>query len=184
SVLRAGPGHDGHTQEEAPMKQIAGYEILGALGRGGFGETYKARQPGTGRLVLIESAPLPRDAGPEERERFRVRTLERARLRHPNVVQLLDVVEDSERVYLVEEFVEGQPLTRKLDEGPTPPAQAAQLVAALAHAVQAVHQHGILHRDLKPGNVLLAADGTPRLTGFGPPPSLEDVTGSASLYGT
>src|SRR5262249_32262863 len=90
-VLRAGPTHDGRTPEEARVKQIAGYEILGVLGRGGFGETYKARQPGTGRLVLIELAPLPRDAGPEERGRFRVRTLERARLRHPNVVQLLDV---------------------------------------------------------------------------------------------
>jgi Protein kinase domain/TIR domain len=167
------------------MKQIAGYEILEVLEMRGMGRVYKARQPGTDRIVLLETAQLPQDAGPEQRERFRAHAAALARVQHPGIVHVLEVIEHEGWTYLVEEYVEGQSLAEKLSETPLPAAQAAQLVEMLARAVHAVHQNGIVHRDLKPAHVRLRADGTPVLDGFGPPlPAPGEMTQSGGIFGT
>ena len=89
------------------------------------------------------------------------------RLRHPNIVQIYDVGDYHGRPYFTMEYVEGGSLAHQLAGAPQPARQAAQLVATLAAAVHAAHRRGIVHRDLKPANVLLAEDGTPKVTDFG-----------------
>jgi serine/threonine-protein kinase len=122
-------------------------------------------------------------AGPHERERFRREAEAVAALRHPNVVQVYDVGEAAGRPYFTMEFLEGGSLAHQLTGTPQPARQAAQLVATLAGAVQAAHQSGVVHRDLKPGNVLLTADGAPRISDFGLARRL-DTAGGLSWTGT
>jgi serine/threonine protein kinase/tetratricopeptide (TPR) repeat protein len=154
--------------EPAPSApQIPGYEILWELGRGGMGVVYKARQVALDRAVAIKWILAGTGATQQDVTRFRQEAEAVASLQHANIVQVYDVGQVQGRPYIVLEFVDGGTLARKLGDKPLPPRQAAQYVQTLARAVQAVHQRGILHRDLKPGNVLMAADGTPKITDFG-----------------
>jgi serine/threonine-protein kinase len=143
------------------------YELLGRLGRGGVGVVYLARQLGLNRLVALKHLRAGSYAEPEERARFRTEGQALARLRHANVVQVYEVGEHDGQPYLAMELVEGGSLARKLAAGPLPQRDAAALVRELAGAVHAVHQRGVVHRDLKPGNVLLDADGTAKVSDFG-----------------
>src|SRR5262249_29128757 len=106
-------------------------------------------------------------ASEEDLARFKTEAEAVARLQHPNVVQIYEVGEHQGRSYLVLEFVDGGSLDRKLGGTPQPPRQAAALVDMLAQAMHAAHQKGIVHRDLKPANVLMAPEGTPKITDFG-----------------
>jgi len=106
-------------------------------------------------------------AGPAELARFRIEAEAVARLAHPNIVQIHEVGEAGGHPYCALEFVEGGTLAGKLDGKPLPAGEAARLVGALARAVQLAHSRNVLHRDLKPTNVLLAADGTQKITDFG-----------------
>ena len=90
-----------------------------------------------------------------------------ALLQHPNIVQIHEICQQGEQAYLVMEYVKGQSLSDRLAEKPLPPRQAAELAAVVARAVHAAHEHGVVHRDLKPNNILLAADGTPKICDFG-----------------
>jgi serine/threonine protein kinase len=146
---------------------IPQYEILEELGRGGMGVVLKARQIALGRIVAVK-AILPN--GPireEQRRRFLREAKAMALLQHPNIVQIHEICQQGEQAYLVMEYVEGQSLSDRLAEKPLPPRQAAELSAVVARAVHAAHEHGVVHRDLKPNNILLAADGTPKICDFG-----------------
>jgi WD40 repeat protein/tRNA A-37 threonylcarbamoyl transferase component Bud32 len=153
---------------------IAGYEILGELGRGGMGVVYRARQLSLNRTVALK---MLRDASlvtAEEFTRFRREAEVLARLQHCNVVQIYGVGDHEGRPYFVMEYVAGSNLAKKLNGAPQPPGPAAHLIEVLARAVHAVHQCGIIHRDLKPANVLLqpaglqpVAFGIPKITDFG-----------------
>src|SRR5215831_9657863 len=175
------------TPEELPLPQVPGYEVESVLGRGGMGVVYRARHLRLGRLVALKMALAGSDAGPNERERFRREAAAVAALRHPNVVQVYDVGDADGRPYFTMELMEGGSLARKLAGAPQPPRQTAALLATLAGAVQAAHEAGVVHRDLKPGNVLLTADGTPKVADFGLARRLdadERLTLSGAVLGT
>jgi serine/threonine protein kinase len=141
--------------------------VLGLLGKGGMGIVLQARQLSLGRLVALKIIRDAVCAGEEERRRFRTEAEAIARLQHPNVIQVYDVAEHNGLVYMALEYCPGGSLDRKLGGRPMPAAEAAVLTEALARGIHAAHQKGVVHRDLKPGNVLLADDGTPKITDFG-----------------
>src|SRR5262245_29779783 len=185
ALLPAGPYGDlpALPLEGPPLPAVPGYEVEAVLGHGGMGVVFKARHLRLNRVVALKMALAGSYAGPHERERFRREAEAVAALRHPNVVQVYDVGEAAGRPYFTMEFLEGGSLAHRLTGTPQPARQAAQLVATLAGAVQAAHQSGVVHRDLKPGNVLLTADGTPRISDFGLARRL-DTDGGLSWTGT
>jgi len=146
---------------------VPGYEILAELGRGGMGVVYKARHVGLNRVVALKMILAGGHAGPDDLARFRREAEAVARLKHPNVVQIYDIGEAGGLPYFSLEFVEGGSLDRRLAGTPLPPIEAAALMETLARAMAAAHAAGLVHRDLKPANVLLAPDGTPKVTDFG-----------------
>ncbi|HVS40069.1 MAG TPA: tetratricopeptide repeat protein [Gemmataceae bacterium] len=158
---------------EPPAPFLAGYQILGELGRGGMGVVYKARQIQLNRLVALKMILAGGHAGADDLARFRREAEAVAALHHPHVVQIYEIGEQDGRPYFSLEFVEGGNLAQKLGGKPQPPAQAAELIETLARAVHCAHQQGIIHRDLKPANVLLTADDQPKIADFGLAKKLE-----------
>ncbi|HMC63757.1 MAG TPA: tetratricopeptide repeat-containing serine/threonine-protein kinase [Gemmataceae bacterium] len=146
--------------EAAPSPpSIAGYEILGELGRGGMGVVYKARQKGLKRLVALKMILGGTHAGAEQVARFKTEAEAVARLQHPHIVQIYEIGEADGFPFFSLEFVDGGSLADKLDSTPQPPRVAAGMVQILAEAVHYAHAHGIVHRDLKPANVLMHTPG-------------------------
>jgi WD40 repeat protein len=144
---------------------IPGLDVLEEVGHGGMGVIYKARQRSLGRVVALKV--LRTGMGDEAAARFRTEAEAAARLHHPHIVQIHEVGEHDGRPYLVLEYAEGGSLNRRLTGTPWPARSAAELVLVLARAVQHAHEQGVLHRDLTPGNVLLDAEGRPKVADFG-----------------
>jgi tetratricopeptide (TPR) repeat protein/predicted Ser/Thr protein kinase len=157
----------GQPAAAAGWPTVAGYKILGMLGKGGMGVVYKARQLALNRLVALKMIRSGAAAGPEELHRFQMEAKVIALLQHPNIVQIYEVGEHDGQPYLALELVDGRSLHERIKTAPLPAREAAQLTGLLARAMHVVHQRGVIHRDLKPANVLLAADGTPKITDFG-----------------
>jgi eukaryotic-like serine/threonine-protein kinase len=149
------------------LPQVPGYRVEAVLGRGGMGIVYRAWHLRLRRAVALKMLLAGPCARPEELERFQREAETVAALCHRNVVQVHDVGEVDGRPYFTMELVEGGNLAEQIQGFPQPARPAAALVATLAEAVQAAHQSGVVHRDLKPTNVLLTADGTPKVTDFG-----------------
>ena len=137
------------------------------LGTGGMGVVYRARHRALDRLVAVKMLLAGAFAGPHELGRFRRETEALAGMRHPNIVQVYDAGDIEGRPYFTMELVNGGSLAQQLAATPQPPRRTAELVSILAGAVQFSHRSGIVHRDLKPANILLATDGTPKITDFG-----------------
>jgi eukaryotic-like serine/threonine-protein kinase len=139
---------------------LTGYEILEEMGRGGMGVVYKARQISLNRLVAVK---LIRDgalASDQDRTRFRIEAEAAARMTHPHIVRIYEMGEDQGRPYLAMELIEGGSLEQHLNGQPVEPRQAAELLRALALAIDHAHQRHIVHRDLKPANILLSAQSS------------------------
>jgi WD40 repeat protein/predicted Ser/Thr protein kinase len=162
---------------ERPLPTVAGYEILGELGRGGMGVVYRARQIRLNRPCVLKMILAGAHAEAESVLRFLAEAEAVARLQHPNIVQIHHVGEADGLPYFELEYVDGGSLDKALDGTPWPARRAAGLVESLASAVAEAHRLGIVHRDLKPANVLLAADGTPKIIDFGLAKSLAGDSG-------
>jgi WD40 repeat protein len=145
----------GASPTPAPAPAPPGYEILSELGRGGMGVVYKARHLALNRIVALK---VLRDGALTEADdrRFRREAEVVARLAHPNIVSIYEVGEWGRQPYLALEYVEGSSLREWLGGSPQAPRPAAELVEVLARAIHHAHQQGVVHRDLSPGNVLLA----------------------------
>jgi eukaryotic-like serine/threonine-protein kinase len=192
--------------------QVAGYEILGVLGRGGMGVVYKARQKGLNRLVALKMIIGGAHAGAGERGRFEAEALAVAKLQHTNIVQVYEVGDSDGLPYFSLEFIDGGSLSDKMDGKPLPARIAVGVVEQLARAVHYAHSNGIVHRDLKPANILLKTQDdtdpnaetkpdygthsrlgalrlpfTPKITDFGLAKDLQSesgLTGTGAIMGT
>ena len=142
--------------ESREYPEVPGYEILGVLGHGGMGVVYRARQFKANRLVALKMIRSVEHASPTDRLRFQIETEAVARLQHPHIVQLHEVGEVRGLPFFSLEFCDGSTLTEQLKKQRPTPRESAQLIETLARALHYAHLRGVVHRDLKPGNVLLA----------------------------
>jgi WD40 repeat protein len=151
-----------------------------------MGVVYQARHIKLNRPVALKMILAGSHAGAADLARFQTEAEAIARLRHPNIVQVYEVGEHDGKPFFSLEFCGGGSLEKKLGGTPLPPREAASLVETLARAMQAAHEQKVIHRDLKPANVLLAEDGTPKITDFGLAKKLDEAgqTASGAVMGT
>src|SRR5262245_25318565 len=143
------------------------YELLEKIGRGGQGLVYRARQKSLNRTVALKVIGLGQLATTEHLKRFRLEAEAAARLDHPCIVPIYEVGEREGSCYFSMKFIDGGQLDEVARREPMSPRNAAELIAKLARAVHCAHKHGILHRDIKPGNILIDTHSEPHLTDFG-----------------
>src|SRR6202158_892292 len=149
-----------------PGRRLGPYEILSAIGAGGMGEVYKARDTRLDRIVAIKVLPTHLADRSELRERFEREAKTIASLNHPHICVLHDIGQQDGIDYLVMEYLEGETLAQRLVKGALPLEQVLQYAIEIADALDKAHRKGITHRDLKPGNIMLTKSGT-KLLDFG-----------------
>ena len=165
--------------------KLGPYEITGALGAGGMGEVYRARDTRLGRDVAIKILPQHLTEKPDARQRFEREARAISSLNHPHICTLYDVGHQDGADFLVMELLEGETLAKRLDKGPLTTAEVLRIGIEVADALDKAHRKGILHRDLKPSNIMLAKSGA-KLMDFGlakeaergAAPTLESLTQS------
>lgn len=190
------PGHDGGTQTAERKKathpakilgDVGGYELLEEIGRGGQGVVYRAHQKSLNRTVALKVIGLGPWTTEAHLKRFRREAEAAAHLEHPSIVPIYEVGEREAQCYFSMKFIEGGQLDEVVKRNPMLPRRAAELIAKVARTVHYAHEHGILHRDIKPGNILLDANGEPHLTDFGLARLVEaesTITGTLEVLGT
>jgi serine/threonine protein kinase/Tfp pilus assembly protein PilF len=171
----------------APLSEFGDYELFEELGRGGQGVVYRARQRSLNRTVALKIVGLGQWASTPQLKRFRQEAEAAASLEHPHIVPIYEIGEHDRSCYFSMKFVEGGQLDAALEKEPMAPRRIAELMAKVARTVQFAHEHGILHRDIKPGNILLDSNGQPHLTDFGLARLVEresTITHSRDVLGT
>ena len=150
-----------------PGARLAGYHVLGLLGRGGMGEVYRARDGRLGREVAVKLLPAELGARPDMLARFEREARVLASLNHPNIATLFGFESEGDRRFLVMELVDGETLADRLAGGPLLQAEALAIFRDVARGLAAAHDKGVVHRDLKPSNIALAGNGAVKVLDFG-----------------
>lgn len=180
----AGPAGDDATTAPLP-RPFGPYELLAELGRGGMGVVYRARHLHLGRDVAVKFLLAGSCATDEQRRRFLAESRLAARIRHPRIVSIHDAGDQEGQLWCAMDLVDGDDLAALLRDGPMPLREAVHLVAEIARAVHHLHDHGILHRDVKSSNILLDRNRTPYLTDFGLARGDDsDATATGTVLGT
>jgi len=161
-------------------KRLGPYEILSAIGAGGMGEVYRAKDTRLDRIIAIKVLPSHLADRAELRERFDREARTIASLNHPHICTLYDVGRQDGIDYLVMEYLEGETLVERLKKGPLPIEQVLKYVIEIADALDKAHRKGITHRDLKPSNILLTKSGA-KLLDFGLAKLKQEATPAVSL---
>ena len=149
-----------------PGATLGPYEILSPIGAGGMGEVYKARDTRLDRTVAIKVLPEHVAADPDLKQRFEREAKTISSLNHPHICTLHDIGEQDGVDFLVMEYLEGDTLAQRLEQGALPLDQALQVAIEITDALDKAHRQGITHRDLKPGNIMLTTAGA-KLLDFG-----------------
>ena len=185
------PAHDAKTTQKAFAAKMLGdlgdYELLEEVGRGGQGVVFRARQKSLNRIVALKVIGLGQWATKAHLKRFRLEAEAAASLDHPCIVPIYEVGERDGQCYFSMKFVKGGQLDEVVKDAPMSIRQAVKLIAKVARTVSYAHEHGILHRDIKPGNILVDAKGEPNLTDFGLARLVESestVTRTVEVLGT
>jgi serine/threonine protein kinase len=167
--------------------RLGPYEIVNAIGAGGMGEVYEARDTRLGRTVAVKVLPADVESDPDRRRRFHQEAVAAGALNHPNVLVVHDVGVEAGRAFLVTERLRGDTLRDLLRRGPLSEEKAARYTAALLDGLAAAHAHGIVHRDLKPENIFITTDDVPKILDFGLarlPAGFRWTDGTATSAGT
>jgi serine/threonine protein kinase len=146
--------------------QLGHYEIIDAIGAGGMGQVYRARDTRLGRTVAIKVLSSEVSNAVESRERFEREAQTISNLNHPHICTLHDVGRHEGIDYLVMEYLEGETLASRLERGPLPAKEAMRIALEIGDALDKAHRQGVVHRDLKPANVMLTKHGA-KLLDFG-----------------
>jgi len=139
--------------------KLGPYEILAPLGAGGMGEVYRARDPRLGREVAVKVLPEAFSQDPARLARFDREARALAALNHPGIAAIHGIEEADSGRFLALELVEGETLAARLSRGPLPVEEALAVCRQIAEALEVAHEKGLIHRDLKPGNVMLTPEG-------------------------
>jgi serine/threonine protein kinase len=151
----------------AIVGELGDYELMEEIGRGGQGVVFRARQKSLNRTVALKVISLGQWASQAHVKRFRREAEAAASLDHPSIVPIFEVGERDGSCYFSMRFVKGGQLDEVVSRAPLSIRQAVELITKVARTVHYAHEHGILHRDIKPGNILLDEKGEPHLTDFG-----------------
>jgi tetratricopeptide (TPR) repeat protein len=177
----------GQSTEQAPTRRFGEYELLAEIARGGQGVVYRARHRSLNRLVALKMLILGPWATEAHLKRFKTEAEAAANLDHPQIVPIYEIGRVEGQHYFTMKLVEGPSLKQLVISGPLAPRRAAEVLAGAARAIHHAHERGILHRDLKPGNILLDEHGQPQVTDFGLAKLVEDestVTNTMDVLGT
>src|SRR6187401_3843403 len=159
--------------------RLGPYDIISALGAGGMGEVYRARDSRLDRDVAIKILPPPFAADPDRLMRFEREAKTLASLNHPHIAQIYGLADRA----LVMELIEGEDLAQRIARGPIPIDEALPIAKQIAEALEAAHEQGIVHRDLKPANIKVRGDGTVKVFDFGLPKAMDLGMGGAGTTG-
>ncbi|MCA9259563.1 MAG: protein kinase, partial [Planctomycetales bacterium] len=171
----------------ARVRYFGDYELLTQLGAGGMGVVYLARQTSLGRLVALKMIRPEYVHSNDAAARFQLEAKQAAQLHHPNIVRIHEIGQVEGRHYFSMDYIAGPNLAQTLESGPIEARRAAEIIQNVAEAVHYAHTCGVIHRDIKPQNILLDEMGVPHLTDFGLAKRLDDVHGlsrSGMVLGT